>query len=192
MPNELVQSLGVPFLDLIVLAVLVLGSLLYTFMVSRGKLLSILVSTYMAYVLVQFTPFLDGLADIVGFSDPFVLQIILFGVVFLLILLILSNVIFQTPIGAETLGLAVAFLFSFLQVGFLIAVFFSFLPPEILETFSPLLQILFINDTSLFLWAATPVVFLIYLGRRVNRRINDPDFDYDDDYYDYDDEEYDD
>ena len=179
MPNELIQSLGPPFLDLTVLAVLVLGSFVYTFMVSRGKLLAILVSTYMAYVLVQFAPFLDS--DIV--------KIIVFSVVFLLVLLILSNVIFQTPIGSETLGLPLAFVFSVLQVGFLISVFFSFLPPEILETFSPLLQTMFASQMALFVWATAPVLFLIYVGYKINRRINDPDFDDDYDLEDEDEDE---
>ena len=169
MSTELSNFLSI---DIVVLAVLVLGSFLYTFMLSRGKLLAILISTYMAFVLAHFAPFLNGPGGIFGL-DFYILRIIVFVAVFLAVLFLLSNIIFQTPVGAETLGWFFVFWLSFLQVGFLLAVFFSFLPEEIIQTFSKFLQNIFASPNALFIWAFLPVVFLAYIGFRINKNMDE-------------------
>lgn len=159
--------------DFLILFFLVLVTIAYTFLfVTRGKLLPVLVSTYMALVLVEFAPFLNlDLAKRFGLAELFTLKLLAFGMVFLLVMFLLSRVILQSPVGAETFGVLSSAVFALSQTGFLLAVIISFLPGEITGQFSALARTVFVGRDVLFYWAAAPVVLLLALGRKANREV---------------------
>lgn len=148
------------------------GSLVYAFFfVSRGKVVPVLLGTYVAFWLTQFLPILTR--DLAGrFNlELFELQLLAFAVIFLLVIFVLSRVILQSPVGAETFGVAGSLLLAVAQVGFLTAVLASFLPTAVTEEFSPLAARLFLQHDTLFYWALAPIVSLLFLGRKANREV---------------------
>lgn len=158
--------------DLLIFGFLIAVTIAYAVLfVGRGKVVPILVSTYMAFLLVQFAPFLS--ADLAQkFNlELYELRILAFAAIFLLVLYILSRVIFQSPVGAETFGILPSFLLSLAQTGFLIAIVVSFLPPPITQQFSELVAKVFLGTDLLFYWAAAPVILLLLIGRKANRKV---------------------
>ncbi len=150
--------------DFLIFGFLILVSLAYTvFFVSRGKLLPVLVATYMSFVLVEFAPFLT--------TPKAEFKLAAFAGAFLVILFVLSRVILQSPVGAETFGLIASFLLSLAQTGFLTAVIVSHLPPEITREFSTLTSRIFVGKTVLFYWAAAPIILLLLLGHKANQEV---------------------
>lgn len=167
------MSGGLGSWDLLILVFLVLVSIGYTVLfVTRGKLLPLLVSTYMSFVLVEFAPFLGvSIGKSFGLAAPFEMKLIVFAVIFFAVLYVLSRVIFQSPVGAETFGILPSFVLSVAQTGFLLAVLISFLPREITQEFSNLTRVLFVGGNALFYWAVAPVVLLLILGRKANQDV---------------------
>jgi hypothetical protein len=147
----------------------IIVSIIYSFSAGRGRIISILVSVYMSELLVIQAPFLStavgsklGLAVYLGRLVTF---LVLFGFLFL----ILSKFVFRTSVESRGFGSwFFSLVFAFLQVGFLISVIFTFLPPEIKDTFAPLVRFVFINNTAVFIWLILPIAFLIILGRHIS------------------------
>lgn len=159
--------------DFLILLFLVVVSVVYAmFFVSRGRIVPILISSYMAFLLVYFAPFLTAeLASSLGLEKLFLLKILAFAAAFLLILFILSHVILQSPVGAETFGILSSLVLAFAQVGFLLAAFISFLPKEITRDFSPFIRQIFIGSDQFFYWAVAPIVLLLVIAWKVNKRV---------------------
>lgn len=140
--------------------------------VSRGRIVPILLSTYIAFFLVEFNPFLTlQLGQRFGLDEAHEVRLAAFALAFLVSLLVLWRVVLQSPVGAETFGMIAAFLLAVSQVGFLIAVVISFLPPNIIRNFSELSFEVFLGGNKFFYWTAAPVVFLLLFGRKANREV---------------------
>lgn len=140
--------------------------------VSRGRLLPIFVSTFVSLALTQLAPFLDlALGQRFGLTEIYQVKLLAFGVIFVLMLLVLSRVVFQSPVGAETFGMIGAFILAVTQVGLLLAVVVSFLPDTITRQFSNLTEKVFLAGDAVFYWAAAAVFFLLIFARKANREV---------------------
>jgi hypothetical protein len=158
-----------PSWDAFIFFLWIIVSIIYSFSSGRGRIISILVSVYMSELLVNQAPFLSaaigtkfGLALYLARLGTF---LVLFGFLFL----VLSRFVFRTSV--ESRGFSswlYSLIFGFLQVGFLISVIFSFLPQELKTNFAPLVRMVFITDTAVFVWLLLPIVFLVILGRHVS------------------------
>ena len=144
-------------------------SIIYSFSAGRGRIISILVSVYMAELLVIQAPFLSNalgskLGSVIDLSR-LITFLILFGFFFL----VLSKFVFRTSV--ENRGFSSWFfslIFAILQVGFLISVILSFLPADVKNTFAPLVKFVFVSDTAVFAWLILPIIFLVIIGRHVS------------------------
>lgn len=140
--------------------------------VSRGKLIPIFVSTFVSLVLVQLAPFLDlNFGQRFGLTEIYQVKLAAFAVLFVLMLWVLSRVVFQSPVGAETFGMIGSFLMAISQVGFLTAVIVSFLPSKITQSFSELTARIFQGADPLFYWALASVVLLLIFARKANKEV---------------------
>ncbi|MDP3741188.1 MAG: hypothetical protein Q8R08_02570 [bacterium] len=140
--------------------------------VSRGKLIAIFVSTFVSFVLVQLAPFLDlALGSRLGLTEIYQVKLAAFGMVFIVMLWVLSRVVFQSPVGAETFGMIGAFLMGISQVGFLTAVLLSFLPASITRSFSEWTAKIFLGADVFFYWALASVVLLLVFARKANKEV---------------------
>lgn len=164
-----------PSWDLFILAFWLVVSVLFAFSAGRGRMLTILVSTYMAELLVIKAPFFTELVakkiHVAAASASFS-QLAAFVILFLIFFIFLNRYAFRSSVdGRQIYTLPFALVFSILQVGLLINVIMSYLPEFIQNSLSPLIQFLFLHPNAGFVWLLAPVVFLIVAGRF----LSDPD-----------------
>jgi hypothetical protein len=167
-------SLHNPTWDAFIILFWIIVSIIYSFSAGRGRIISILVAVYMSELIVIQAPFLGNSAAQHLNLALYLGRLIVFLVMFLLFFLVLSKYVFRTSL--EHRGMSswlFSFLFSLLQVGFLISVVLSFLPVATQQTFSTSIQTLFITSTAQFIWLLLPMVFLVVAGRLVKERLSE-------------------
>lgn len=159
--------------DFLLLLFLAAATISYTFLfVVRGKLVSVLMTTLTAYLLVEFAPFLDSaLGARFSFAELWQMRLAVFGTVFLLLFYILSRVILQSPVGAETFGVFPGVLVALTQIGFLLSIIVSYFPVTITSEFSGSIEKLFVSNTALFYWGFAAIILLLFVGNKANRKV---------------------
>lgn len=159
--------------DIWFLLIAAAAAVIYAFLfVSRGRVVPVLVSTYLSYVLVKAAPFLDmKFAKAVNLHEVYALNLLAFGIVFVLLFFVLSRVIFLSPVGSETFGIISSLILAVIQIGFLAAALGSFLPAAVGREFSLPVRQVFLGTAAFFYWAAASVGFLLYVGFKTNRRV---------------------
>ncbi len=158
-----------PTWDLFILAAWVLASVFYAFAAGRGRVVNILISIYIAKLLVLQAPFLtQGFTDKMPSSLASMQQLAAFIAIFLALFLLLGRYVFKTSADHRQLSsMLFGLLFSFLQIGLLINIILNYLPQELLNNFSPLIQAIFIHNPMSFVWLVLPVIYLIIMGKFV-------------------------
>ena len=159
-----------PSWDLFILLFWIVGSVLFAFAAGRGRMLTILVSTFMAQLLVIQAPFFSQLAgEKFNVGTATLAQLGAFVVLFLILFIFLSRYAFKSSLdGRQIISLPFVLIFTFLQVGLLVNIILSYLPDPVKNSFSPLIQFLFLHPNAGFIWLLLPVIFLILIGRFVS------------------------
>lgn len=159
-----------PSWDLFILLFWGVASVIYAFAAGRGRIISILISVYMAKLLVLEAPFLSKtLTEKLNISVVSLQQLITFLIIFLLLFVFLSRYAFRTSAEGRRLGsVFFGLIFSFLQIGLLINIVLTFLPLPVQESLSPLIRMVFIQHPAGFVWLVAPLVFLIALGKHIS------------------------
>ena len=169
--NALVSNFNwhTPSWDLFVFLFWIVASIVYSFATGRGRVINILLSVYMAKLLVLEAPFLTtALNSRLNLSIVSLQQLAAFIVIFLALFMLLGRFVFKTSADGRHLGsMLFNLVFSFLQIGLLINIVLTFLPPSVQQSFAPLIQFLFINGAASFIWLVIPIAFLIVLGKFV-------------------------
>ncbi len=163
-----------PSWDLFILAFWLVASVLFAFAAGRGRMLLILVCTYMAQLLVIKAPFLSTIAaDKLNIASSSIPQLATFAILFLIFFIFMGRYAFRsTADGRQILALPFTLAFTVLQVGLLINIVISYLPDHVQNSFSPLIQFLFLHPNASFIWLLTPIVFLILIGRFVSDQLD--------------------
>ncbi len=163
-----------PSWDLFILAFWLVASVLFAFAAGRGRMLLILVCTYMAQLLVIKAPFLSTVAaDKFNIAGSTMAQLAAFVVLFLIFFIFLGRYAFRsTADGRQVLALPITLIFTVLQVGLLINIVISYLPDHVKNSFAPLIQFLFLHPNAGFIWLLAPIVFLIIAGRFLSDQLD--------------------
>ena len=169
--NSLLNSVNFhnPSWDAFIFFFWAIVAVIYSFSAGRGRIISILVAVYMSELLVIQAPFLST-----AVGDQFCLalylgRLITFLVLFGFFFLVLSKFVFRTSVENRRWGSWLfSLFFAVLQVGFLISVILSFLPPEVKTSFAPLVKFVFISETANFVWLLLPIAFLVFMGRHIS------------------------
>lgn len=161
-----------PSWDLFILLFWVVASVLFAFAAGRGRMLTILVSTYMAQLLVIQAPFFsNAVSDKLNIGTATVAQLAAFSILFLIFFIFLNRYAFRSSIeGRQILAMPFVLVFTFFQVGLLINIVISYLPVHVQNDMSPLIQFLFLHPNAGFVWLLLPVIFLIVAGRFLGDR----------------------
>ncbi len=162
-------NLANPSWDAFIILFWIIVSIIYSFSAGRGRIISILMSVYMSELIVIQAPFLSAAVQGKFGLAVYLAKLIVFLVLFAFFFLVLSKFVFRTSV--ETRGFTswiFSLLFAFLQVGFLVSVILSFLPPDIKMTFSQLVNFLFVSQTAQFVWLLLPIAYLVVLGRTIS------------------------
>lgn len=156
-------NLDNPSWDLFLIGFFVVGALLYGLSLGKDRIISIMVSIYMALAVVAALP--DFVLNI-KVNESYTLQITAFLSVFIILFFLLSRQAVLNALSPNNEGKWwQTLIFSILHVGLLISVTMSFLPELMLSKFSPLTQYLFTNEWTAFGWIAAPIVAMIVVGR---------------------------
>lgn len=126
----------------------------------------------MSQLLVIEMPFLSqAVSERVDIHTGTLQQLVAFAVLFIVLFIFLSRYAFKTSVdGRKITGIGFGLVFAILQIGLLINIVIGYLPGEVQDSFSPLIQLLFLHSNSSFVWLLLPVVFLIALGRFISDR----------------------
>lgn len=158
-----------PSWDLFILLAWVGLAIFYTFSAGRGRVINILLSVYVAKLIVLEMPFLSNAA-----AKPFNLTIVslqqlaAFLALFLILFLFLGRFVLKSSADSRHLtSMVFGLFFAFLQIGLLINIILSYLPPATQQHFSQLIQTIFISQTANFVWLILPIAYLIILGKFV-------------------------
>lgn len=169
--NSLLNSVNFqnPSWDAFIFFFWAIVAVIYSFSAGRGRIISILVAVYMSELLVIQAPFLStAVGDQFGLA-LYLGRLITFLVLFGFFFLVLSKFVFRTSVENRRWGSWLfSLVFALLQVGFLISVILSFLPPEVKTSFAPLVKFVFITETSNFIWLLLPIAFLVFMGRHIS------------------------
>lgn len=167
--NTLIHSFNwhQPSWDLFILAAWVIATVLYSFTAGRGRVINLLISVYIAKLLVIQAPFLNqAITKNLPSSLLSVQQLVTFVIVFLVLFMFLGRYAFRTSADGRQFGsLIFSVIFAVFQIGLLINTILIYLPAPLQANFGPLIQLLFIKDPASFVWLVLPLGFLILLGK---------------------------
>lgn len=158
-----------PSWDLFIFGAWAMGSVLYAFTAGRGRIINILMSVYIAKLLVYEAPFLSSVITKNLPSSLFSLQqLATFVLMFLILFMFLGRYAFRTSVDGRQAGaLVFGLIFSVLQIGLLINTILGFLPSVTQTAFHPLIHFIFLDRPASFIWLVLPLAFLILLGRHI-------------------------
>lgn len=161
-----------PSWSLFIMLFWAVAGVVYAFAAGRGRILTILISVYMAKLIVIEAPFLTTeLSKHANIPVGSLQQLATFVILFLVLFMFLGRYAFKSSVdGRQLSSLPFGVAFGLLQVGLLINVVLSLLPAHITNSFSPLIQFIFINGQASFIWLIAPLIFLIALGKFVSER----------------------
>lgn len=156
-------DLANPSWDLFLVGFFVVGALLYGVSLGKDRIISIMVSIYMALAVVAALP--DFVLNI-KVNENYTLQITAFIAIFVVLFFLLSRQAVLNSLAPTTQGKWwQVLLFSILHVGLLVSVTLSFMPPEMVHKFSGLTQYIFTNEWTRFAWIIAPIIAMIFVGR---------------------------
>lgn len=161
-----------PSWDLFIFLFFIVGSLLYGFSLGRDRIVVILVSVYMALAVVGNAPVIRQLDLAFHLNDNTMLKITFFLGVFVVLFFLLSRGALLKTIGDNNAGGSwwQVILFSILQVGLLISIAMSFLPPTMTLNFSQTTRDIFLSDWGRSAWLILPIVVMA-LGPKGSKSI---------------------
>lgn len=159
MIDSLVQ-LGIPKQyagDIWLLVLFVAISLALVFIVKRKRLGALLFSIYISYVILTFSYFLP---------DSPATKIAYFGILIFLIFLAMRKFFTFSISGKKIAIWTQSIILSFLTVGMITSLIFSWLPKkEIQEFFSPFSKQLFTSEPFQLAWVVLPLIFLLFIKK---------------------------
>ncbi len=150
-----------PSWDLFIVLFALMSTVVYGFLLGRNRLIVLMMSVYMALAVVNVAPLVTPLLG----GDPaspdfYLIRIGLFIFAFVVVFFLVSRTaLFNTLAAPEMLSAWWhVFLLSFLQVGLLLSVVLSFLPPESSAILSPFIRELFTTPTARAIWIVLPML----------------------------------
>lgn len=146
--------------DILIVSVLIGGALLYSILIGRKQIVTMLVSVYIALAVTLFFPFTDVLAGLTSI-DAFLIRISVFiGVTLITSLLFVRSKFRYLLDHHERTNFMSAYLMSLVQVGLFIAIILFLLPVEFTQNLRVWTQFLFTNPTARFVWMTLPILSL--------------------------------
>ena len=156
-----------PSWDLFILGFWLVASIIYAFSSGRGRILTILVSTYIARLFVEQMPgVVEKVNEKVVFLQGGYAELALFVVLFLVLFLFLSKYGFRTSLeGRHLTAIVFGIGFAVLQVGLFVSIVLTMLPESLTSQFAEFTHILFIIQPAPLIWMVLPLVYLVVLGK---------------------------
>lgn len=165
-----------PTWDLFIIVFLLIGTLIYGFSMGRDRIIMIMVAVYMALVAATNLPYVPNFGASFALSNGFIIKISTFLGLFLVLFFMLTRSALNHAIaGNGSIGRWWHILIlAFFQVGMLVSVVLSFLPPEWIGQLAALTRTVFVSPWGKFAWSLLPIFGLLIVGvSNEKRRLND-------------------
>jgi hypothetical protein len=148
--------------DISLLLVILVVSTIFGIFIGRTKLITVLINIYVAFAVVTVAPR--------QFFTDYTYELILF-LVLVVGLTLIEKKLFEVYISGSGSGfLWRVFVMSFLEVVFFLSIIFSFVPRKVALGFiSPTAFEYLTLDNYKFCWAVVPLIFLIFIHKKLNR-----------------------
>ncbi|MFA5990904.1 MAG: hypothetical protein WC794_01495 [Candidatus Doudnabacteria bacterium] len=171
--NQLIQSFNwhTPSWDLFIILFWGVASVFYAFSAGRGRIISLLMSLYISKLLVLQAPWLaNAINQKLPSSLASLQQLVSFLIILVILFVLLSRYAFRTSVDGRHFGsIPFVLVFAVLQIGLLINTVLGYLAVSG-KSFSPLVTLIFLSNSSSFIWLILPLIFLIILGRSIADR----------------------
>ncbi len=169
--NSFLASLNVgqPSWDVFIILFFILSAFIYGLSLGRDRIIVILLSVYVALVVVEAAPWLSQIDPAeLGITNIFVFRIGVFLAAFVAVFFLLSRSDLLLSISrAQAAGRWwQVIVFSLLHVGLLISICLSFLPPEVSGQLAPLTRQMFIGPDIKFFWIIAPIIALALIREK--------------------------
>ena len=159
-----------PTWDVILLVLFVLTAIIYIFALGRDRVVTILLSTYLALAVATNLPYQDTINTALKNSGFFAYQTSAFVLLFVVIFFFLSRSQLLQGIYVGGGSWWHILVFSLLQIGLLTSIILSFLPTQLLNQLAQSTRDIFLSDIGRFCWMILPILALIFIQGRPRRR----------------------
>jgi len=163
--------------DLFIILIFLIAVLVYGFFLGRNRMIILLLSSYFSLIISQVIPWsrISALGWLgIGQQPSASLKILVFVGLILLFYFLIPRSVLSSALRIKKRGEAVwwqLFILSIIQLGFLAAIVFSFLPGQAVADFTPLVKKMFIGPEAQFIWFTSPILFVVLMRRK--RKIED-------------------
>lgn len=159
-----------PTWDLFVILFLFIAAFLLGLTIGRNKIIILLIGIYIAIVVINFFPFGD-IFKTPKTDENFVYPIALFIAIVVIFFFLLSNSALKKVLkkkGDKSVWWVI--FFSLFYIGLLLSVVLSYFPQDLVKTFNPITQKVFMSELAKFLWAVLPVAGMALIRARKRER----------------------
>lgn len=137
----------------------------YGLSMGRGRLLTVMLGVYFSYFLTKAIPWKE-LTFIVEQEPGSTVQIFIFLALVLGFYFLIPNSSLRSIVktqGRRSSSWWHILIFSFLQIGLIIVMIITFLPPKVTVELNPAAQLLFLGGVAKFLWLFLPILAMMFL-----------------------------
>lgn len=134
---------------------------LFALVFGKGRIFALLLGSYISFALMSVVPFKKLFPVFFKQKENFVILIVLFLVLIFLIYFIFCHSILKSSIKKGTGKFIIQSLFlSWLFIGIVMSVVFSFFPDDLISQFSPIVLKIFNTSLARILWLVAPLIFI--------------------------------
>lgn len=155
-------SLVTPSWDLFIFLFFIGAVLIFIFSLNRDRLLITILSSYLTIALINSISFLNLL-----YKDA--LPFWFWKIIIFISLVVIFSLLVSRAIGFSHFGLGSIrqiVLLSISQVGLLMSIILSFLPPEITTYLTSFTKNIFVSNLGQTIWIILPIISLIFVKRK--------------------------
>jgi hypothetical protein len=157
-------NFAVPTWDLFIIIFFLAAVFLYGLTLGRDRVLTILISMYMALAVINTAPYLDTLRAEINVGQFFAMRVIMFLSLFVFLFFLIARSALLRSFTKDSPGSwSQVFVFSVLHVGLLTSITMSFLPKNSLAHLAPITQSVFISDPGRLAWLILPIIAMIFM-----------------------------
>lgn len=149
-------------LDLFIVAFFIAMVLLYSFVLGRNRMITIVLTLYVTLALFNSLPYLNPWLDTVGIKF-FAWRVILFVLVFIVLFYLLARYAFTESFQSRRGLLWQNLLYSFFLVGFIMNIILALISIEFTKNLAPFAQMVFLSVPSRFFWTLSPLAAMLFL-----------------------------
>ena len=158
-------------ITLIVVAFFIFSFFIIGMALGRSKIMISIVSLYIAYFLENTFPYQKEVSSYFSNYDPYLIRIVLFLIFYILILLFLNKSVLRSRFSVmETPFFTILFI-SLIKAGLMISILLTYVPTDVVRSYSSLLLDYFGTSNARFLWAVLPIISFIFVRRRSPEKV---------------------